>query len=657
MEELVFLNRDLSWLSFNERVLLQAAKAEVPLLERIKFLSIYSSNLDEFYRVRIPVLMAVAELHEDTGISGHYELAKAEIGRQQDLYGQIINTQILPALVTCGVHWVYNEPFPESIAEQASHLFFTEILAYVHTVNVDDDLTHFFAENNKLYQAIILMDQYGRERLELVNVPSDVLPRFYAIKSKESSYVVFLEDIMKQNMAYFFPEDEIKGMFNLKITRDAELNPENSKDEEDITGALERQLESRDLGFATRFLYEPGIPLRNLYHLIYGLNLQKAAVVAGGRYHNLKDLNDFPLKGAEYVYPKWPAVHFNISRTETLFDRILKKDILVNVPYQSYDPVLRFFNEAANDLYVTEIYATLYRVAEHSRIVSALMTAARNGKKVVVMVELKARFDEANNIKWAKQMKAAGVKIIYSNLDLKVHAKIALVKRMVTGNDQSVGLMATGNLNENTARFYTDQILLTAHQPILKELELLFGFLSKSKKAPAADDYIDFQYLLVAQFNLMDRFLGLIDREIEQAKNGRSAGITIKLNNLEEKTLIAKLYEASEAGVVIKLIIRGICCLVPGLKGLSENISVTRIVDRYLEHGRIFIFENNGEPEFFMGSADWMNRNIYSRIEVCFPIFDPELKRLLSTIINLQLNDDVQQSIYLFLQQTKQKHI
>jgi polyphosphate kinase len=472
MEELVFFNRDLSWLSFNERVLLQAAKDELPLLERIKFLSIYSSNLDEFYRVRIPVLMAVDEHQEVAGVPGNYELARAEIGRQQELFGQIIHKQILPALSACGIHWVYNEKFPESIAGQASHLFFTEILAYIHTVNIDDDLTHFFAENNKLYQAIILMDKHGHERLELVNVPSDVLPRFYAITNPEGSYVVFLEDIMKQNMAYFFPEDEIKGVFNLKITRDAELNPENSRDEEDITAALEHQLESRDLGFATRFLYEPGIPLRNLYRLIYGLNLQKASVVAGGRYHNLKDLNDFPLKGAEYVYPKWPAVHFNISRTETLFSLILKKDILINVPYQSYDPVLRFFNEAANDVYVREIYATLYRVAERSRIVSALMTAARNGKKVVVMVELKARFDEANNIKWAKQMKAAGVKIIYSNLDLKVHAKIALVKRMVLGNDQSVSLLATGNLNENTARFYTDQILLTAHQPMLKELEL-----------------------------------------------------------------------------------------------------------------------------------------------------------------------------------------
>ncbi|MBE9598329.1 polyphosphate kinase 1 [Pedobacter sp. MC2016-24] len=657
MEELVFLNRDLSWLSFNERVLLQAARAEVPLLERIKFLSIYSSNLDEFYRVRIPVLMAVDEHRELTAGPGNYELAKAEIGRQQELFGQIIHRQILPALSACGVHWVYNENFPEHVVEQASHLFFTEILAYIHTVNVDDDLTDFFAENNKLYQAIILMDKHGHERLELVNVPSDVLPRFYAITNDGGSYVVFLEDIMKQNMTYFFPEDEIKGMFNLKITRDAELNPENSRDEEDMTAALERQLESRDLGFATRFLYEPGIPLRNLYRLIYGLNLQKAAVVAGGRYHNLKDLNDFPLKGAAYFYPKWPAVHFEISRTETLFELILKKDILVNVPYQSYDPVLRFFNEAANDVYVTEIYATLYRVAERSRIVSALMTAARNGRKVVVMVELKARFDEANNIKWAKQMKAAGVKIIYSNLDLKVHAKIALVKRMVNGNEQSVGLLATGNLNENTARFYTDQVLLTAHRGMLKELELLFGFLSKSKKSPAADDYIDFQYLLVAQFNLMDRFLTLIDREIEHARSGRIAGITIKLNNLEEKTLIAKLYEASQAGVVVKMIVRGICCLVPGLTGLSENITVTRIVDRYLEHGRIFIFENNGEAAFFMGSADWMNRNIYSRIEVCFPVLDSELKRMIRAIINLQLNDDVQQSIYLFLQQTKQKHI
>lgn len=651
MEEAVFFNRDLSWLSFNERVLLEADKATVPLLERIKFLSIYSSNLDEFYRVRIPVLMALDELWKDTTQPGNYDLAKKEIDRQQQKFGSILAAQIIPELAKHHVYWIYNIPIPASISAKVTDLFFTKILAYIHSIRIDDDLTDFFAENNKLYQVAILVDKQGKERLELINIPSDVLPRLYAISLGDDKHVVFLEDIIKHKIAYLFPDDEVKGVFNLKITRDAELKIEDV-DDEDVTASLERQLEARDFGFATRFLCEPGIPLRNLYYLVYTLNLQKASMVVGGTYHNLKDLSGFPLTDAEFTYPQWPAIKsLQINEHETLFDHILKQDILINVPYQSYDPVLRFFNESANDQYVVEIYTTLYRVAHDSRIVSALSTAARNGKKVVVMVELKARFDEANNIKWAKTMKAAGVKIIYSNIDLKVHAKVALVKREFNGTYDYMGLLATGNLNESTARFYTDQILLTAHRPILEELEALFGFLSKSKKAPTAEDMIDFKHLLVSQFNLQERFLDLIQREIDYAKNGQVSGITIKLNNLEEQVLINKLYEAAQAGVKIKLIVRGICCLVPGKAGLSEHISVTRIVDRYLEHGRIFVFENNGNPEVFMGSADWMNRNIYSRIEVCFPVYNQELKELFLRIINLQLNDNVQESIYLFLQQ------
>lgn len=651
--ENVFFNRDLSWLSFNERVLAEAAKTTVPLLERIKFLSIYSSNLDEFYRVRIPVLMAVDEHRKETDEPGNYELAKAEINKQQQEFGVIIAQQVLPELAKHQVFWIYNKPVPETISAQLAHVFFTEVLAYIHSVCIDNDLTDFFAENNKLYQVAILENKQGKERMELINIPSDALRRLYSIIDQTGKYIVFLEDIIKHNITYLFPDDVIKGVFNLKITRDAELKVENGYDE-DIATVLERQLETRDFGFATRFLCEPGIPLRNLYRIIYTLNLQKASIVEGGAYHNLKDLSSFPLPGAEFSYQEWPAVaSVKVDEKETLFDLILKRDILINVPYQSYDPVLRFFNEAANDVYVNEIYTTLYRVANNSRIVSALITAARNGKKVIVMVELKARFDEANNIKWAKQMKAAGVKIIYSSIDLKVHAKVALVKREWNGKSEYLGLLATGNLNENTARFYTDQVMLTAHQPMLKELEALFGFLSKYKKAPAAEDMIDFQHLLVAQFNLQQKFLNLIQREIDHAKNGLAAAITIKLNNLEEQILIAKLYEAARAGVKIRLIVRGICCLIPGLEGLSENISVTRIVDRYLEHGRIFLFENNGNREVFMGSADWMNRNIYNRIEVCFPVYDQELKQILIKILNLQLNDNVQQSIYLFLQEKR----
>lgn len=630
MESAVFFNRDLSWLSFNERVLMEASRPAVPILERIKFLSIYSSNLDEFYRVRMPVLM------------WDFELAKNKINQQQQKFGEIMVEQILPELEAQKVHWLYNKPIPAAISDQISDIFFNEVLAYIHSVCIDRDLTDFFAENNKLYQVIILRDKEGKERLELISIPSEILQRLYAIPLGEEQYVVFLEDIIKHNLAYLFPHDVIHGAYNLKITRNAALKI-GQEYAEDITSALEKQLEVRDFGFATRFLYEPGIPLRNLYRVIHALNLNKAAVVEGGTYHNLKDLNSFPLDSKQFGYPKWPAaLAERVAENDTLFNHILRKDILINVPYQNYDPVLRFFNEASNDVSVEEIFVTLYRVASNSRIVNALMTAAKNGKKVVVLVELKARFDEANNIKWAKQMKAAGVRIVYSNLDLKVHAKVGLVKRNIEGETQYLGLLATGNLNESTAKFYTDHILLTAHQPMLQELESLFGFLSKKKKTPGLEDQISFEHLLVAQFNLQKAFLDLIQREIDHAKEGLPSGIIIKMNNLEEQVLISKLYEAAQAGVKIQLLIRGICCLIPGQAGLSENITVRRIVDRYLEHGRIFIFHNKGADDTYLGSADWMNRNIYSRIEVCFPLYDAELKRLIMEIITLQLQDNVQ---------------
>jgi polyphosphate kinase len=314
---------------------------------------------------------------------------------------------------------------------------------------------------------------------------------------------------------------------------------------------------------------------------------------------------------------------------------------LLHTPYHDYNAVVRFFNEAAIDNTVKTIYVTLYRIAKDSRIANALISAAKNGKRVVVFVELKARFDEANNIKWAKRMKAAGVQIIESIPGLKVHAKIALVKRKVHGKVMLLGLLATGNFNENTAKYYTDHVLMTSQKHMLREVERLFVFLRKRKKHPA-ENTLHFKHLLVGQFNLQSRFLTLIDREIYNAKKGLPASITIKLNNIEEKILIAKLYEASQAGVRITMIVRSICCLIPGLTGMSENISVKRIVDRYLEHGRIFIFNNNNNPEIFLGSADWMNRNIYRRIEVCFPLYESDLKSQIVKIINLQIQDNTQ---------------
>ncbi len=363
--------------------------------------------------------------------------------------------------------------------------------------------------------------------------------------------------------------------------------------------------------------------------------------MGGGQYHNLKDFMGFPVSSPKLSNQNWPKLCNTDLIDGSLTEAIYKNDIIVHTPYQSYDSVLRFFNEAAIDAQVREIYVTLYRVASDSKIVNALISAAKNGKKVTVLVELKARFDEANNIKWAKKMKDAGVDIIYSVTALKVHAKVALVKRQIGDRMRYVGLFATGNFNESTAAFYTDHILMTANKEMLREVELLFIFLAKRVK-PTSADQVNFKHLLVAQFNLQQVFLNLIDREIEHAKQGKPSGITIKMNNLEEKVLINKLYEASSAGVKIEMIVRSICRLIPGVAGMSENIKVTRIVDRYLEHGRVFIFNNLGKYDVYLGSADWMNRNIYRRIEVCFPVYDEQIKKEMLDIIAIQKQDNVQ---------------
>lgn len=462
---------------------------------------------------------------------------------------------------------------------------------------------------------------------------------FFKANVNDHSYIVFLDDIIRYNLHKLFKDAEITGCYAFKITRDAELD---LKDEYpgDLSEQIEQQLLHRDQGIATRFLHQPGVPLRVLHTIGRIWNIADASFVAGGMYHNLKDLSSLPVNLPGLKYNKWPVVPNAIERDEELFDQMERSDILINTPYQSYDAILRFFNEAALDASVAEIYVTLYRVARDSRIVHALINAALSGKKVTVMVELKARFDEANNIKWAKRMKTAGVNIVYSITALKVHAKVALVKRISNGRTKYYGLLSTGNFNENTAAFYTDHILMTANGALLREVELLFIFLAKRQK-PQTEDGQMFTKLLVAGFNLQQRFLDMIDREISNAQAGLPASITIKLNNLEEQVLIAKLYEASRAGVKISLIVRSICCLIPGLPGMSENITIKRIVDRYLEHGRVFIFHNNGNPEVYMGSADWMNRNIYRRIEVCFPVYSERLKADVMDMVNLQLHDNV----------------
>jgi len=642
MDDYTFFNRDLSWLTFNERVLEEAASQKVPLMEKIRFLSIYSSNLDEFYRVRMPVLKTIDRDKDIQSDDFAYREAKRRINLQQQRYGEIMSSIIIPELAKNNYNWLYRKDIPESIAPRVRSLFNADIKPLLRPVYMEQANTSFFAENNKLYLGVVLCNRSGVEQLLMLNIPSDALQRLYLVSDGSTKNILFIDDIIRFNLQSMFEQDTVTAAYAVKVTRDAELHLEEEVDE-NIIAAMEKELAKRDYGIATRFLCQPDIPLRHLYKMVYALNLQHSSIVLGGYYHNLKDLNSFPLTGPEFNYSDWPAMQLYMQEQETsIFDRIQQKDLLVNLPYQSFDPILEFFEAAAIDQEVTEVYCTLYRVARNSRIVTALINAAKNNKKVVVMLELKARFDEENNIKWATKLKAAGAEVIYSSVKYKVHAKVALVKRASAQGIQRFGMLSTGNLNENTAKFYTDHALLTAAPNLLQELESLFHFLAIPKKTLELKNKLNFNELLVAQFNLQDQFLSLIEREIQFARSGSPAAIVIKLNNLEEQTLISKLYDASNAGVKIKLIIRGICCLIPGVPGQSENISVIRIVDRYLEHGRIFIFHNNGEKAVFMGSADWMNRNIYSRIEVCFPINDPQLKKQIEQLMAIQMNDTEQ---------------
>ncbi|HKZ67580.1 MAG TPA: polyphosphate kinase 1 [Chitinophagaceae bacterium] len=636
----IFFDRDLSWLSFNERVLLEATRKTIPLMERIRFIAIYSSNLDEFYRVRMPTLMALNKLSNESDIKKSRQLLqkiKSTILQQLMSFGQIIETEILPELKRHGIDLLYHESFPEPIHELIRNHFLHSVASFIQIVKLSKS-ADFFPENNKLYLAVTIKESNGEKHIYVVNIPSDTISRFFTVSYQQKEYIVFLDDIVKVNLPFIFKAQQIFS-HSFKITRNAELDLE-----DEFTGNLakkiERKINRRDFGLATRFLYEPGMPEETLMVMKNKLNLKGASFVPGGVYHNLKDLATLSLKGSHFHYEPWPKICFKINSADSLFSEIKTQDILLHPPYHSYDTVLRFFNEAAIDSSVSIIYVTLYRVASESRIVNALISAAKNGKRVVVFVELKARFDEANNIRWSKKMKAAGVKIIESIPGLKVHAKLALIKRKVGKSHELFGLLSTGNFNEGTAQYYTDHILITSNRLILSEVEILFRILRKSVKRIKSNQI--FTHLLVGQFNLQQRFLELIEREIDHCKQGLPASITIKFNNLEDRILISKLYEASNAGVKISLIVRGICCLVPGVEGMSENITVRRIIDRYLEHGRVFIFQNNNDPEVYLGSADWMNRNIYRRIEVCFPIRDQRLKSELIKLIDIQLSDNLQ---------------
>jgi polyphosphate kinase len=638
---MTYFDRDISWLSFNERVLLEAADETVPLMERIRFLSIYSSNLDEFFRVRMPEILALKQI-ASTDKAQTEKAVLSMIAGQLNRFGQVFTQSILPQLDAQNIHLYYREPIAESHRQATQEYFFSKVLSFLQPVIPSVvGSRQLFIENGALYMAVLLQTPDGQATTAIINIPSPPLPRFMALPTIDGKqYLIFLDDIIREHLPAIFPNHTIQGCYAFKINRDAEMNL-HEEYTGDFLAEIEKQVAVRNLGAATRFLYDADMPESLLQFLQQYLALKAEELVQGGRYHNLKDLSSLPLGHLPALnYTSLPNITPAIfTGYRSIFSLIKESDRLLHLPYNSYNPVLRFFNEAAMDAQVTEIYLTIYRVASTSHIISALMSAARNGKKVTVFVELKARFDEENNVNMAKLMKAAGVRIVYSIPGLKVHAKAALVKRQEGLGWQYYGLLSTGNFNEGTARFYTDEVLMTAHPGITADMGLLFAYLQN--RQPATNyQYIQFKHLLVAQFNLQQRFIQLIEREMDHARAGQPASIIIKMNNLQEQVLIDQLYKASQAGVKIQLIVRSICCLVPGIPGQSDNIRITRLVDRFLEHSRIFLFGNNGAEELYMGSADWMNRNIYRRIEVCFPVYDAALAEEVKHLLHLQLSDN-----------------
>ncbi len=662
-DKYVFLNRDLSWLSFNYRVLMEAADKTVPLYSRISFLSIFSSNLDEFFRVRMPSIFAFTSIEskkisiEEEYPKGLVQQVQATVHRHLEEFGSILSKQVLPELAENHIFLYYNQPVRSEHTETVREYFLSKVLSFLQPIILrKENQADVFLENNALYFIVDLEspEQPGKHFHGLLNIPSSNLPRFFELPMLgDDQYILFLDDVIRENLEEVFSGFTIHGAWSVKLTRDAEMSIE---DEfiGDIAEKIEKQLEKREVGHATRLLYDQAMPEAVKDFVQKYLMLHNDEMAEGGRYHNLKDFSSLPNPQkarpddqdgrGKLIYNNWPpASCTGFDNHRSVFQSIAEKEKLLHLPYHSYNYILRFFNEAAIDPNVREIYIALYRVAADSHIVNALISAARNGKKVTVFVELKARFDEANNLRWSKKMKAAGIKIINSIPGLKVHAKVALIRRLESNpdghRDKNYSFLATGNFNEATGRFYTDHVFFTASKEFGQDLEWLFEYL-QSRKQPSEYMKIPFRHLLVSQFNMVKRFEKLVEQEIKNAKKGRPAGIIIKLNNLQERSMIEKLYEASRAGVKVQLLIRSICSLAPGIEGQSENITVHRIVDRYLEHARVFVFYNNSEPLYFMGSADWMNRNLHSRIEVVFPVYDAGLCEQLGHILKLQLSDN-----------------
>jgi polyphosphate kinase len=650
-ESKYYIHRDISWLSFNYRVLQEARDPSVPLFERLKFLAIYSSNLDEFFRVRMANHRNLLRVGKKTKKELDYSPKQAVkdiqdlVNIQQEEYSQIFETQIIPQLKKHNIYILRRLDLNEEQKEFVEEFFRDHLLPFVQPVLLVKNKIRPFLNNAALYLTVLLREKGNSEAPEeyaLVKIPSDHIPRFIKLPSPPDRHdIIILDDMIRHSVSWMFPGYDILDTYSIKLTRDAELYIDDEFSG-DLIQKIRTSLTKRHVGPASRFVYDREMPANLLEFLKESFDLEKYDTLREGRYHNNFDFFKFPDFGMTHLKnPPLPPLPYNaLEQTEDYFKEIRKKDHMIYVPYHSYESVIRFFEEAAKDPQVTHLKIVQYRVARESRIMQALMDAVRAGKQVSVFIEVKARFDEEANLQWGEKLESAGVSVHYSFPGVKVHSKLALVRRIEGNQARMYAYLSTGNFHEDTAKVYSDFGFFTAREELTNEVARVFSFL-ETVKIPQQE----FKHMLVGQFNLRTGLEQLIDYEITEAEAGRPAKIILKMNSLQDRPMIEKLYEASQAGVKIKLIVRGICSLIPGIKGVSENIEAISIVDRYLEHARVFIFHHGGEEKIYLSSADWMVRNLSHRVETTFPIFDDNLKADIKDYIQIQLNDNVKARI------------
>ena len=636
------INRELSWLSFNERVLQEAMDPSVPLTERMRFLGIYSNNLDEFFRVRVANLKRAIEVKNEKvfGFKGTAEELYVEIRKvvlkQQQLF-ELAYEGIKAEFQKDNIHFIDESACTDQELKELDEFFNEKLKHAIFPILLDKKRPLPKLRDYAIYLGIKIVSK-AKVRYALIQIPTDY-SRFFILHKGEHTNVILIDDIIRLYLNDIFAVYQANHVeaYTFKFTRDAELDLD-----DDLSLSffekIEKSVKQRKKGQPVRFVYDAQMPNDLLQFLLQQLNLKKGVnTIPGGRYHNFKDFMRFPDFGnPKYRFtPQIPSPHPAFINCNSLISKIIKQDVLLHFPYQQFDHIVDLLREASLDAKVKEIKINIYRVAKNSKVMNALLACIFNGKQVTVVFELQARFDEENNLWWSNRLKDYGANVIYGLQNLKVHSKLLQIRRIFEGKIQYITYIGTGNFNESTSTIYTDLGLLTADKEISLEVSRVFGMLENNLERHA------FRNLLVSPFNTRRKLMALIEREIKFAKAKKPAHIKLKFNNLTDIKLIDKLYAASKAGVKIELIIRGICCLQPDVKGLSDNISAISIVDRYLEHARFLIFSNNGQPEYFISSADWMERNLDQRIEVGARIKDVRIQQEIDLIFDYQLKGSI----------------